>query len=66
MRPVDFKPWWERVNEYLSFDEREEFIRGATAYRPSQEMDIIMGMIKAGYVRKAPETPQPYTGKKKQ
>lgn len=66
MRPADFKPWWERPNEYLSFDRRDEFVRGAAAYMPSQDFDIVMGMMKAGYVKKAPETPRPYTGKKKQ
>lgn len=64
MRPSDSKPWWEKVNDYLSFEERDEFLRGASAYRPSQEMDIIIGMMKAGYVKKAPQTPQSYTGKK--
>lgn len=60
----NFKPWWERVNDYLSFDERKEFLRGATSYRPSTKQDIMLSQIKAGYVRDTFVRPESYTGKK--
>jgi hypothetical protein len=64
MSSPDFKPWWERVNEYLSFDEREEFERGAMGFRPNNQFEVVIGMLKAGYVNKKFEKPQSHTGKK--
>lgn len=62
----NFKPWWERANEYLSFDERQEFIRGAGGFRPNNPQEVILGMLRAGYVNNKFEKPQSYTGKKPQ
>lgn len=60
----DFKPWWEKVNEFLEFEERDEFLRGATAYRPNLRQDIMFSMMSQGYVRNKFDKPEPYTGKK--
>lgn len=66
MSSSNFKPWWERANEYLSFDERKEFIRGYKGYRPNNPTEVILGLLSAGYVRNKFEKPQSHTGKKKQ
>lgn len=65
MSSQDFRPWWEKVNSYLSFDERKEFERGAIGLRPNNSFEVIMGMLKAGYVNNKFEKPQSHTGKKK-
>ena len=59
-----FKPWWEKVNDYMSFQERQEFLRGAGGYMPNAQHDILMGVLKAGYVNNTFEKPQSHTGKK--
>lgn len=56
-------PWWERVNDYLQFDERDEFIRGALGFRPNNKQEIIVGMLTAGYVRNTFAKPEAHTGK---
>jgi hypothetical protein len=50
MNAKDFKPWWDRVNEYQNFDERKEFIIGATGYRVNNRHDEIVALYAAGYV----------------
>jgi hypothetical protein len=62
----DFKPWWEKVNDFQNFSELDEFKRGAMGYRPSNPSDIILGIMRSGWVRTKFEKPEPYTGKKKQ
>lgn len=64
MTSPEFKPWWERTNEYLKFEERENFLRGVGGYRPNQKMEALMGLLSAGYVNNKFEKPQSYTGKK--
>ncbi len=46
----EWKPWWERVNDYLLLEEREEFTRGAMAYRPNNKQDIMISLLGAGYI----------------
>lgn len=65
MSSQDSKPWWEKVNDYLQFDERQEFVRGARSLRPNNSFEVIMGMLKSGYVNDKFEKPQSHTGKKK-
>lgn len=66
MRSADFKPWWEKVNAFQNFEERQEFLRGLQGYRPANSQDIMLGMISSGYVRNKFEKPNPHTGEKKQ
>jgi hypothetical protein len=44
------KPWWERVNDYYLFDERQEFIRGAVSYQPNNRQEAMVAQLIAGYV----------------
>jgi hypothetical protein len=46
----DIKPWWERVNDYYLFEEREEFVRGATAYQPNNRQEAMVAQLLSGYV----------------
>lgn len=46
----DVKPWWERVNDYYLFNEREEFVRGATSYQPNNRQEAMVAQLLAGYV----------------
>jgi hypothetical protein len=46
----DIKPWWERVNDYYLFEEREEFVRGATAYQPNNRQEEMVAQLLSGYV----------------
>jgi hypothetical protein len=46
----DFKPWWERVNDYYLFNEKDEFVRGATAYQPNNRQEAMVAQLVAGYV----------------
>jgi hypothetical protein len=45
-----FNPWWERVNDYYIFDERKEFVRGATSYRPNNRQEAMVAQLMTGYV----------------
>jgi hypothetical protein len=65
MSSQDSKPWWEKVNNYLSFNEREEFLRGVGGFRPNNPFEVMMGMLNSGYVNNKFEKPQSHTGKKK-
>jgi hypothetical protein len=64
MSSPEFKPWWNRVNEYLNFQEIEEFKKGVSGYRPNNAQETLIGMLSAGYVRNSFETPKSHTGKK--
>jgi hypothetical protein len=46
----DIKPWWERVNDYYLLEEREEFVRGATAYQPNNRQEAMVAQLLSGYV----------------
>lgn len=46
----DIKPWWERVNDYYLLEEREEFVRGATAYQPNNRQEAMVAQLISGYV----------------
>ena len=66
MLAKDTKPWWERVNDFYLFDERKEFLRGASGFRPNNRAEAMIAMISAGYINDKHEQPKPHTGKKKQ
>jgi len=56
----DVKPWWERVNDYYLFEERDEFVRGATDYQPNNRQEAMVAQLLAGYVPNSKQqTPQP-------
>lgn len=59
-----FTPWWKKVNDYLSFEERQEFLQGANGLRPNLAQDILLGNLSAGYVNNKFEKPQSHTGTK--
>jgi len=63
MSSQDFTPWWKKVNNYLSFEERQEFLRGASGYKPNLPLDVLVGMLSSGYVNNKFEKPQSHTGK---
>jgi hypothetical protein len=45
----NWKPWWEKVADFDTQYEREQFVRGIAGARPSYKKDILFGLI-AGYV----------------
>jgi hypothetical protein len=51
MPSKNWKPWWEKVGEFDSAHEREEFMRGVGGKRPMSNATstILMGVI-AGYI----------------
>lgn len=61
-----WQPWWERPNDYYGFDERKEFIAGATTvgYRPNNRQEAMVAQIAAGYIRNVFSTPKSHTGKR--
>jgi hypothetical protein len=63
MSSPKFTPWWKKVNDYLSFEERKEFVQGANGLRPNLPTDVLMGLLSSGYVNNKFEKPQSYTGK---
>lgn len=65
MSSQDFRPWWEKPNEFIRFDERGEFLQGVQGVRPNIRQEAMFGMITAGYVRNTFEKPESYTGKQK-
>lgn len=65
MSSPDFKPWWEKPNDFLVFEERENFLQGVKGYRPNSRQEAMFSMINAGYVRNKFEKPESYTGKQK-
>lgn len=60
-----WQPWWERANDFYGFDEREEFVRGATSvgFRPNNRMEAMLGQYAAGYVRGSFPSVKSHTGK---
>jgi hypothetical protein len=65
MTSPEFTPWWEKPNEFLRFDEREEFRQGIKGVRPNIRQEMLFNMISAGYVNNKFEKPESYTGKQK-
>ena len=53
MSSKEWKPWWEKVSEFDTPHEKEEFLRGAmgASPRPQQTLTstILLGLV-AGYV----------------
>jgi hypothetical protein len=64
MSSPEFKPWWTKVNEYLAFQEKQQFTQGANGLNPNLRHDVLMGMLSAGYMNDKFERPQSHTGKK--
>jgi hypothetical protein len=58
MSDQNFNPWWKHVNDYLQFEERQEFLRGAMGYRPNNKQDAMLGMLLAGYTNQKFEIPK--------
>lgn len=58
MSDQKFNPWWKRVNEYLQFEEKEEFLRGAMGYRPNNKQEAMLGLLLAGYVNQKFDIPK--------
>lgn len=54
----DFKPWWEKVNDFYLFEEREEFMRGAVGFRPNNRQEAMIAQIMAGYVNQKHKQPK--------
>ena len=44
-----YRPWYERVSDYGTQHEREEFIRGVFGFRPKEKQPIVAALI-AGYI----------------
>lgn len=60
MPAKEIRPWWERVNDYYLFNEREEFVRGATAYQPNNRQEAMVAQLISGYVPNSrKQTPNP-------
>jgi hypothetical protein len=59
----NFNPWWKRVNDYLLFQEKEEFLRGVGGYRPNNRQEAMFGQLVSGYVRNQFQQPKSHTGK---
>lgn len=55
----DVNPWWERVNDYYLFDERENFVRGALGYKPNNKQEELIAQIVAGNINSRYSIPQP-------
>jgi hypothetical protein len=66
MLNTDWKPWWEKPNEFLLFNEQQNFVQGAVVYNPANRQNIMMSMINSGYVNSNFAKVNPYTGKKSQ
>ena len=51
MPSKNWKPWWEKVGEFDTPAEREEFMRGIAGGRPKsiKGSDILIGIV-AGYI----------------
>jgi hypothetical protein len=64
MSSPEFKPWWTKVNQYLAFQEIQEFTQGANGLNPNLRHDVLMGMLSSGYINDKFERPQSHTGKK--
>ena len=51
-------PWWERVNDYYLFEERENFVRGALGYRPNNRTEEMFSQLLAGNIKSKYSVPQ--------
>ena len=58
MSDQNFNPWWKRVNEYLQFEEKDEFLRGAMGYRPNNKQEAMLGLLLAGYTNQKFDIPK--------
>jgi hypothetical protein len=63
MSSANWKPWWEKVADYDTAHEREEFMRGVAGFRPSNRQAMIVGLV-AGYVGGKAATYSQLKGKK--
>ena len=59
-----WRPWWERPNDFYAFDERKEFIAGATTvgYRPNNRQEAMVAQLAAGYISNNFAHPKSWTG----
>jgi hypothetical protein len=48
MSSANWKPWWEKVADFDTPHEREEFMRGIAGFRPSNRTAHLLGLV-AGY-----------------
>jgi hypothetical protein len=48
-RNSEYRFWWEKVADYDSKEERENFIKGVMGAKPQQNAQIVQAVI-AGYV----------------
>ena len=55
----NYSPWYKKVNDYLDFEEREQFLRGAFGFRPNIKFEAIMSNLSSGYVNNKFEKAQP-------
>jgi hypothetical protein len=44
-----YRPWYEKMADIDSANEREEFIRGVFGFRPREKQPIVAALI-AGYI----------------
>lgn len=58
MSDQNFNPWWKRVNEYLQFEDKDEFLRGAMGYRPNNTQEAMLGLLLAGYTNQKFDIPK--------
>jgi hypothetical protein len=54
----DVKPWWERVNDYYLFEERENFTRGALGYQPNNKQEEMFAQLMAGNINRKHSIPK--------
>lgn len=47
----EWKPWWEKVSDFDTFQEKEQFIRGIAGAKPdnNKASTILFGLV-AGYL----------------
>jgi hypothetical protein len=58
MSDQNFNPWWKHVNDYLQFEERQEFLRGAMGYRPNNKQEAMLSLLLAGYTNQKFDIPK--------
>jgi hypothetical protein len=66
MTSNNWRPWWERPNDYYGLDEHKEFMAGAATvgYRPNNRQEAMVAMLSAGYIPNNFTYVKPHTGKK--
>ncbi len=52
------QPWWERVNDYYLFEERENFTRGALGYSPNNKQEEMFAQLMAGNINRKHSIPK--------